>query len=97
MAAPQSRMHEVIDELRWLREEILFNLALATVDVAERWCELEPRFVEAERHLHQSTHQATAAAEELVVAFRGFLSLLKPAPRLELPAASQPHKRPRHH
>ena len=85
-------MHDAIAELRWLREEILFNLALATVDVAERWCELEPRFEEAERHLQHSTHQATAAAEELAVAFRGFLSLLKPAPRLVSPADSWPAK-----
>jgi hypothetical protein len=82
MATPNTeqlkqQVHQGLEMLKTLRDEIRVELHLAGMDAKAKWKELEPRFEEAERRAKDLSEVSRVAVDEAVKKLRDFRDSLK--------------------
>lgn len=65
-------LHESLEMLKTLRDEIRVEVHLAGMDAKAKWKELEPRFEDAERRAKELGEASRAAVTEALRRFREF-------------------------
>jgi chromosome segregation ATPase len=73
----RQQLHDSLQSLRTLRDEIRVDLHLAGMDAKDKWRQLEPRIEEAERFAREVSETSRTALEEIVTKFRAFRESLK--------------------
>ena len=69
----KNQIHEVLNQLRTLRDEVRVDLHLAGMEAKQRWADLEPKFHEVEqlgREVSETSKQAIADALQKLRDFR---------------------------
>ncbi len=73
----RQQINKSFEELKTLRDDIKVRLHLAGMDAKKSWNEqLEPRFLEAEKHVREAGAAARDALGEIVKSFKTFSSTL---------------------
>ena len=72
MQRRRQAMHERLEHLRALRDEIRLEVHLGGMELRERWRELEPTMRDAERLAGEVSDVARDALDETVARFRAF-------------------------
>ncbi len=65
-------LHESLEMLKTLRDEIRVEMHLASMDAKAKWKELEPRFEDAERRAKELGEASKVAVQEALKKFREF-------------------------
>ena len=73
----RQQLHDSLQSLRTLRDEIRVDLHLAGMDAKDKWRELEPRIEDAERFAREVSETSRTALDEIVTKFRAFRESLK--------------------
>ena len=69
-------LHEGLNELEQVADEIRVKLHLAGMDAKDAWGKLEPRLDDARQHARSATASSRKAFEEIVEAIRDFRKTL---------------------
>ena len=73
----RQQLHDSLQSLRTLRDEIRIDLHLAGMEAKDKWRALEPHFEEAERFAREVSETSRTALEEIVAKYRAFRESLK--------------------
>jgi chromosome segregation ATPase len=73
----RQQLHDSLQSLRTLRDEIRVDLHLAGMEAKTKWRELEPRLEEAERFAREVSETSRTALDEILAKFRAFRESLK--------------------
>jgi hypothetical protein len=76
----QVQMHNVLDELRRLRDEVRVQVHLGGMDAKKAWDELEPKLAEADRLAENASEETIRSAVETLRKVKLFRSTLPKNP-----------------
>ncbi|MEW5853844.1 MAG: hypothetical protein AB2A00_34025 [Myxococcota bacterium] len=71
------RTDEALNNMRRIRDEIRVDLHLASMDLKDRWTELEPRLAQAEKLAEEISDTSRKAVEEVVAKAKELRNAMK--------------------